>query len=77
MFDIVDYQTGEVYEENQLLANAVIFAAKKGWKVEKIDKDPEDPTVWVKNPEIDIEIEKMRKVREFWQYENGGGQVRR
>jgi len=68
MFDIVDNQTGEVYEENLLLASAVIFAAKKGWKVEKIDKDPEDPTVWVKNPEVDAEAEKLKKAKEFWGY---------
>ena len=80
--DIVDTDTGEIYEEDMLVACAYIWAAKKGWKVVKDEIDTlelvyEDGEEWgpktvrwiyVKDPRHDAEIEKQLRAREFWQY---------
>jgi len=39
LVDIVDTDTGEIYEEDMLVACAYIWAAKKGWKVVKDEID--------------------------------------
>ena len=90
--DVIDNETGEIYREGVLLANAHIFIAKENGKivqdeVEIIDIDDIDGggQMEVRSIYVDFPEEKLKrelsanaiiKAREFWQYENGGGQVR-
>lgn len=85
--DIVDNATGEVYSEGQLLAAAHIKIAREGWKhVETTSEnipggDIDDPvtiyTLWV-DTGIDLasEEEMRKRTAAWWDYENGGGQVK-
>mgnify|MGYP001198868273 CR=1 FL=1 len=91
--DVIDNETGEIYREGVLLANAHIFIAKENGKivqdeVEIIDIDDIDGggQMEVRSIYVDFPEEKLKRelsanaiirAREFWQYENGGGQVRR
>ncbi len=56
--DVIDNETGEIYREGVLLANAHIFIAKEMGKIVRDEVDI-------------IDLDDM-----FWQYEDGGGQVR-
>ena len=90
--DVIDNETGEIYREGVLLANAHIFIAKEKGKiirdeVDIIDLDDIDGggQMEVRSIYVDFPAEKLKRelsadaiirAREFWQYENGGGQVR-
>ena len=90
--DVIDNETGEIYREGVLLANAHIFIAKENGKivqdeVEIIDIDDIDGggQMEVRSMYVDFPEEKLKRelsadaiirAREFWQYECGGGQVR-
>ena len=90
--DVIDNETGEIYREGVLLANAHIFIAKENGKivldeVEIIDIDDIDGggQMEVRSIYVDFPEEKLKRelsaqaiirAREFWQYETGGGQVR-
>ena len=89
--DVIDNETGEIYREGVLLANAHIFIAKENGKivqdyVDIVDLDDIDGggQMEVRNIYVDFPEEKLKRelsadaiirAREFWQYENGGGQV--
>ena len=91
--DVIDNETGEIYREGVLLANAHIFIAKEKGKiirdeVDIIDLDDIDGggQMEVRNIYVDFPEEKLKRelsadaiirAREFWQYESGGGQVRK
>jgi len=91
--DVIDNDTGEIYREGVLLAAAHIFIAKENGKivqdyVDIIDLDDIDGggqmevrNIYVDFPEErrkrDLAAEAQVRAREFWQYENGGGQVRK
>ena len=90
--DVIDNETGEIYREGVLLANAHIFIAKEKGdivqdEVDIIDLDDIDGggQMEVRSIYVDFPEEKLKRelsadaiirAREFWQYENGGGQVR-
>jgi hypothetical protein len=90
--DVIDNETGEVYHEGVMLANAHIFIAREKGKIFKdeidvIDLDDVDGggQMEVRSIYVDFPEEKSKRelsanaiirAREFWQYENGGGQVR-
>ena len=90
--DVIDNETGEIYREGVLLANAHIFIAReKGVIVSDetsvIHVDDIDGArhmivrdIYVDFPEErnkrDLAAEARIRARNFWQYENGGGQVR-
>ena len=90
--DVIDNETGEIYCEGVLLAVAHLFIAKEKGKiirdeVDIIDLDDIDGggQMEVRNIYVDFPEEKLKRelsadaiirAREFWQYENGGGQVR-
>ena len=90
--DVIDNETGEIYREGVLLASAHIFIAKENGKiirdeVDIIDLDDIDGggQMEVRSIYVDFPEEKLKRelsadaiirAREFWQYENGGGQVR-
>ena len=90
--DVIDNETGEIYREGVLLANAHIFIAKEMGKIVRdevdiIDLDDIDGggqmeirSIYVDFPEEtlkrDLPANAIIRAREFWQYENGGGQVR-
>ena len=90
--DVIDNETGEIYREGVLLADAHIFIAKEKGKIAWVDKQSElmddidgggqMDAVYIY---VDFPAEKLKRelsadaiirAREFWQYENGGGQVR-
>ena len=91
--DVIDNETGEIYREGVLLANAHIFIAKEKGKiirdeVDIIDLDDIDGggQMEVRSIYVDFPEEKLKRelsadaiirAREFWQYESGGGQVRK
>ena len=91
--DVIDNETGEIYLEGVLLAAAHIFIAKENGKIFKdevdiIDIDDIDgggqmevQSIYVDFPEEkrkrDLAAEAQVRARKFWQYENGGGQVRK
>ena len=91
--DVIDNETGEIYREGVMLINAHIFIAKEAGKivldeVDIIDLDDIDGggQMEVRSIYVDFPEEKLKRelsadaiirAREFWQYENGGGQVRR
>ena len=82
--DVIDNETGEIYREGALLANAHIFIAKTGGKiikdeVEKLDLDDIDEggemnirNLYVDFPEEirkrDLSAAAQVRTREFWQY---------
>jgi hypothetical protein len=90
--DVIDNETGEIYREGVLLANAHIFIAKWMGKIVREDIHVEElddidgggqievHDIYVDFPEEtlkrDLSANAIVKAREFWQYENGGGQVR-
>tara|TARA_Y100000593_G_C4284644_1_gene324735 strand:+ start:216 stop:473 length:258 start_codon:yes stop_codon:yes gene_type:complete len=44
IIDIVDNETGEIYEEDMLLAVAYLWSAQRGFRVVKIEEDFFDGT---------------------------------
>ena len=90
--DVIDNETGEIYREGVLLAVAHLFIAKEKGniirdEVDNIDLDDIDGggqmevrSIYVDFPEErrkrDLAAEAQVRARKFWQYENGGGQVR-
>tara|TARA_A100000164_G_scaffold352087_1_gene357420 strand:+ start:169 stop:477 length:309 start_codon:yes stop_codon:yes gene_type:complete len=90
--DVIDNETGEIYREGVMLINAHIFIAKEAGKivldeVDIIDLDDIDGggQMEVRSIYVDFPEEKLKRelsadaiirAREFWKYENGGGQVR-
>ena len=80
--DVICHDTGEIFQEGVLLANAHVYIAKKGGKIvkdeiEKLELDDIDGggeievrNLWVEFPEIQEEIRKMdeyrKKVQGFW-----------
>ena len=91
--DVIDNETGEIYREGVLLAVAHLFIAKEKGniirdEVDNIDLDDIDGggqmevrSIYVDFPEErrkrDLSAEAQVRARKFWQYENGGGQVRK
>ena len=91
--DVIDNETGEIYREGVLLANAHIFISREKGKiirdeVDIIDLDDIDGggqmevrSIYVEFPEEklkrELSAQAIIKARDFWQYEKGGGQVRR
>ena len=91
--DVIDNETGEIYREGVLLANAHIFIAKEKGKIvaqldETVDLDDIDGggqmkvvSIYVDFPEEklkrELSADAIIRAMEFWQYENGGGQVRK
>ena len=91
--DVIDNDTGEIYREGVLLANAHIFISREKGKIVRdevdiIDLDDIDGggQMEVRSIYVDFPAEKLKRelsadaiirAREFWQYENGGGQVRK
>jgi hypothetical protein len=90
--DVIDNETGEIYREGVLLADAHIFIAQEKGKISQdyvdiIDLDDIDGggqmevrNIYVDFPEErrkrDLSADAIIRAREFWQYENGGGQIR-
>jgi len=86
--DVVDNETGEIYLEGVLLDHARNFITKEMGKivrdeVDNIDLDDIDGggqmevrSIYVDFPEETRKRDLSVNAREFWQYENGGGQVR-
>ena len=91
--DVICNGTGEVRKEGMLLAAAHIWIAKKGGKIVRedihnVEMDDIDGggQMEVRSIYVDFPEEKLKRelsadaiirAREFWQYENGGGQVRK
>ena len=91
--DVIDNETGEIYREGVLLADAHIFISREKGKiirdeVDIIDLDDIDGggQMEVRSIYVDFPAEKLKRelsadaiirAREFWQYESGGGQVRK
>ena len=89
--DVIDNDTGEIYREGVLLAVAHLFIAKESGnivldEVDIIDLEDIDGggqmevrNLYVEFPEErrkrDLSADAIVRAREFWQYENGGGQV--
>ena len=90
--DVIDNETGEIYREGVLLANAHIFIARENGKIVRDDIDVFDiddidggGQMEVRSIYVDFPEEKLKRelsadaiirAREFWQYGSGGGQVR-
>ena len=90
--DVIDNETGEIYREGVLLAAAHIFIAKENGKIVEqevntvhLDDIDGGGQMEVRSIYVDFPEEKLKRelsadaiirAREFWQYENGGGQVR-
>ena len=90
--DVIDNDTGEIYREGVLLANAHIFISRERGKIVRdeidiIDLDDIDGggqmevrSIYAEFPaeklKRELSAEAIIRAREFWQYENGGGQVR-
>ena len=90
--DVIDNETGEIYREGVLLAAAHIFIAREHGKIVREDTHIEElddidgggqmevHDIYVDFPEEilkrDLSANAIIRAREFWQYENGGGQVR-
>ena len=91
--DVIDNETGEIYREGVLLASAHLFIAREKGnivrdEVDIIDLDDVDGggQMEVRSIYVDFPAEKLKRelsadaiirARDFWQYENGGGQVRK
>lgn len=85
--DVVDNETGEIYLEGVTLKAARNFITKEMGKivrdeVDNIDLDDIDGggqmevrSIYVDFPEETRKRDLSVNAREFWQYENGGGQV--
>jgi hypothetical protein len=87
--DVVDNETGEIYLEGVTLKAARNFITKEKGKIVREDIDLDDidgggqmevRSIYVDFPEErrkrDLAAEAQVRARKFWQYENGGGQVR-
>ena len=90
--DVIDNETGEIYREGVMLIDAHIFIAKEAGKIVRdevdiidLDKIDGGGQMEVRSIYVDFPEEKLKRelsadaiirAREFWQYENGGGQVR-
>ena len=90
--DVVDNETGEIYLEGATLKAARNFITEEKGnivrdEVDNIDLDDIDGggqmevrSIYVDFPEErskrDLSANAIIKAREFWQYENGGGQIR-
>jgi len=88
--DVVCNGTGEVLKEGILLANAYLYIAKRNGKIDGEEIITEDldeidgggtiqvRTIYVDLPEVDLasHAEMVKRTNAWWQYENGGGQVR-
>ena len=90
--DVVDNETGEIYLEGVTLKAARNFITEEVGKIvrdeiDNIDQDDIDGggqmevrSIYVDFPEErrkrDLSAEAQVRARKFWQYENGGGQVR-
>ena len=90
--DVIDNETGEIYREGVVLAAAHIFIAREGGKIAldevnvvQLDDIDGGGQMEVRSIYVDFPEEKLKRelsadaiirAREFWQYENGGGQVR-
>ena len=91
--DVIDNETGEIYCEGVLLANAHIFIAKEMGKIvredihiEELDDIDGGGQMEVRSIYVDFPEEKLKRelsadaiirARKFWQYDSGGGQVRK
>ena len=91
--DVICNGTGEVRKEGMLLAAAHIWIAKKEGKIVREDihnieldgldgggpGEMEVHDIYVDFPEVDLasEEEMRKRTAAWWQYENGGGQVRK
>lgn len=89
--DVIDNETGEIYREGVLLANAHIYIAKEEGKIVRDEVDTielddiegggqmEIRSIYVDFPKETLKrrlsAEAQVRARDFWQYENGGGQV--
>ena len=90
--DVIDNETGEIYREGVSLKAARDFIVKEMGKIVREDIHIEElddidgggqmvvHDIYVDFPEEtlkrDLSANAIIKAREFWQYENGGGQVR-
>ena len=88
--DVVDNETGEIYLEGVTLKAARNFIAKEKGKIVREDihnieldgldgggpGEMEVHDIYVDFPEETWKRDLSVNAREFWQYENGGGQVR-
>ncbi len=82
--DVICHDTGEVFKEGVLLANAHLFIAKRGWKivkdeievieVEEIDDGTLIPTMEVRNLWVEIP-EIQEDIRKYDEYLNGWKEV--
>ena len=91
--DVIDNETGEIYREGVLLASAHLYIAKEMGKIVREDihtveldgidggGEMEVHDIYVDFPETkrksELSAEAIIRAREFWQYESGGGQVRK
>ena len=90
--DVIDNETGEIYREGVTLKAARDFISKEKGKIVREDTHIEElddidgggqmevHDIYVDFPEEtlkrDLSAGAIIRAREFWQYENGGGQVR-
>ena len=87
--DVVDNETGEIYLEGVTLKAARNFITKEKGNIVRDEVDLDDidgggqvevRSIYVDFPEErrkrDLAAEAQVRARKFWQYENGGGQVR-
>ena len=88
--DVICNCTGEVRKEGMLLAAAHIWIAKQEGKIirediHNVEMDDIDGggqmevhDIFVDFPDVDLasEAEMRKRAAAWWQYENGGGQVR-
>ena len=89
--DVICNCTGEVRKEGMLLAAAHIWIAKQEGKIVREDihnvelddidggGQMEVHDIFVDFPDVDLasEAEMRKRAAAWWQYENGGGQVRK
>ena len=89
--DVICNCTGEVRKEGMLLAAAHIWIAKQEGKIirediHNVELDDIDGggqmevhDIFVDFPDVDLasEAEMRKRAAAWWQYENGGGQVRK
>jgi len=89
--DVICNCTGEVRKEGMLLAAAHIWIAKQEGKIvlediHNVEMDDIDGggqmevhDIFVDFPDVDLasEAEMRKRAAAWWQYENGGGQVRK
>jgi len=91
--DVIDNETGEIYREGVLLVAAHFFIARENGKIVRdevnvvqLDDIDGGGSMQVRDIYVDFPEETLKRdlaanaiirAREFWQYENGGGQVRK